>query len=168
MIHGSRHFEGSISLAGTIVSRVIGLFLLDFTRLDHTENLNNQLVRHQSVDNVRVNLEPVVFRVAELRLLLVLNHLCLLGLLVEPDISALVLVGELLVVDGGFLDLHVDLNPLAEQFLHVFVINQIKLRLFVRVKQLYVHLQLQFAYLKSFTVVNVLLVRYIQQVVNRL
>jgi hypothetical protein len=82
----------------------------------------------------------VVFRVAELRLLLVLNHLCLLGLLVEPDISALVLVGELLVVDSGFLDLHVDLNPLAEQFLHVFVINQIKLRLFVRVKQLNVHL----------------------------
>jgi len=140
MIHGSRHFEGSISLVGTVVSRVIGLLLLDFARLDHTEHLNNELVRHQSVDNVRVNLEPVVFRVAELRLLLVLNHLCLLGLLVEPDISALVLVGELLVVDGGFLDLHVDLNPLAEQFLHVFVINQIKLRLFVRVKQLNVHL----------------------------
>lgn len=168
MIYGSSPFEGSISLVGTIVSRVIGLLLLDFSRLDHTLNFDNQWVRRQMIDHVRVNLEPVVFRVAELRLLLVLNHLCLLSLLVEPDISALVLVGELLVIDGGFLDLHVDLNPLAEQFFHVFVINQIKLCLFIRVKQLNVHLYLQFAYLKSFPVVNVLLVRYIQQVVNRL
>ena len=151
-------FQGGVGLVCTVIRWLVFNFLFHVARLDHAEDLNYKLIGHQSVDDVRVNLKPVVLREVELGLPLVLHDLCLFSLLVEPDVGALVFISELLVVDCGLLDLHVDLNPLAQKLLHIFVVNQVHLRLFVRVKQFNRQLELQLAHLQALAIVNVLLV----------
>ena len=90
-----RHRDISLALAHVVA--VIHRLLLLFA-LDHAIHLNDQLVRKESLDCIAVNLDHMIFCKVELGLLLVLDHLCLFRLLVEPDVGAFCLVSELLVV----------------------------------------------------------------------
>lgn len=122
----------------------------------------------ESLDRVAIDLDQMISCEVELGLFLILDHLCLFRVLVEPDVGAFCLVSKLLVVDCCLLDLYVDLDPFAQYFFHVFIINKVQRRLLVSIEQLDVHGELQLADLHTSAVINVLLVAYIKQIINRL
>lgn len=147
---------------------MLDLFLY-FLGFDHSVDLDDELVLHEHLDVGRRDLDHVVLRELELRLFLVLNHYCLLDLVV-PLVEALGLVSELFVVDGRLLQLHGDLQPLVQDrwVRHIFVVNHVQRRLLVRVKQLDVKGHLQRADLEPFAIVDVLFVVHLKEKVNAL